>query len=97
MDAAHRDLPRSAFAAVRADGTIDLVALLRSVARNPSDLPLLLRTARDAMVGFAALLRCRPMLGPGLGLPGFAIPARPSAELSGPAFCRLEEPCVERP
>jgi adenosylhomocysteine nucleosidase len=97
MDAAHHELPQSAWAAIRADGTIDLVALLRSIARNPEDLPLLLGTVRDAMVGFAALLRCRPSLGPGLGLPGFQIPAQPSAEPSGPAFCRLEEPYAERP
>jgi adenosylhomocysteine nucleosidase len=97
MDAAHRELPRSAWAAIRADGTIDLVALLRSVARNPSDLPLLLRTALDAMIGFAALLRCRPMLGPGLGLPSLRMPARPSAELPGPALCCLNEQYLERP
>ena len=96
-DTVDRALPRCAWDAMRADGTIDFVAFMRSVARNPADIPLLMKTAFDAIAGFATLLRCRPMLGPGLGLPSLRMPARPSAELSRPAFCRLEEPYGERP
>jgi hopanoid-associated phosphorylase len=69
MDPATRQLPAAAVASVRADGTIDLAALIRSIMRRPSELPMLLGTALDALVGFAELVRCRQLLGPGLGLP----------------------------
>ena len=69
MDPVTRELPTAALAAVRANGTIDLAALVHAVTRQPSELPLLLRTVLDAMIGFAALLRCCQLLGPGLGLP----------------------------
>jgi adenosylhomocysteine nucleosidase len=69
MDPAKRQLPAAALAAVRANGTIDLAALIHSIVRQPSELPMLLRTALDALIGFAELLRCRQLLGPGLGLP----------------------------
>lgn len=91
MDAADRELPQSVSAAIRPDGTIDLIALLRSAMKNPADLSLLLRTALDAMVGFTALVRCRPMLGPSMGLPTFQTPTPSSSQLSGPALCCLED------
>ncbi|WLA82335.1 phosphorylase family protein [Bradyrhizobium elkanii] len=69
MDPAGRQLPAAALAAVRANGTIDLAALVRATMKQPSELPMLLRTGLDALSGFAALLRCRQLLGPGLGLP----------------------------
>ena len=69
MDPAGRQLPAAALAAVRANGTIDLAALVRAIMKRPSELPMLLRTGLDALFGFAALLRCRQLLGPGLGLP----------------------------
>jgi hopanoid-associated phosphorylase len=69
MDSASRELPGSALAAMRGDGTIDLGAVIRSTTKEPRELPLLLRTALDALIGFASLLRCRQLLGPGLGLP----------------------------
>jgi len=69
MDPATRQIPAAALASVRANGTIDLAALVHAVMRQPSELPLLLRTVLDAMIGFAALLRCCQLLGPGLGLP----------------------------
>ena len=74
MDPVTRELPASALAAVRANGTIDLAAVIRSLAREPSDLPMLLRTTLDALIGFAALFRCRQLLGPALGLPALPIP-----------------------
>jgi hypothetical protein len=59
-DSAMRELPRAALAAMRANGTIDIAALIRSMMKEPSELPMLLRTALDAVIGVAALLRCRP-------------------------------------
>lgn len=69
MDPATRELPRAALAAVRPNGTIDLATLIRSMMREPGELLMLLQTAQDALIGFSALLRCRQLLGPGLGLP----------------------------
>jgi len=69
MDPVTRELPAAALAALRANGTIDLAALIHSIMRRPGELPMLLRTALDAWIGFAALLRCRQLLGPGFGLP----------------------------
>ena len=69
MDPATRELPRVALAAVRPNGTIDLATLIRSMMREPSEFLILMRTALDALIGFAALLRCRQLLGSGLALP----------------------------
>lgn len=69
MDPLTRELPTAALAAVHANGTIDLAALIHAILKQPGELPTLLRTALDAWTGFAALLRCRQLLGPGLGLP----------------------------
>jgi len=74
MDPVTRELPAAALATVRANGTIDLAALIRSITRRPGELPMLLRTALDAWIGFAALLRCRQLLGPGFGLPALQAP-----------------------
>jgi hopanoid-associated phosphorylase len=67
-DPAERALPRSALAGMRPDGTTNVGAVLRALARRPADLPALLRTALDARAARAALLRGRQLLGPGLGL-----------------------------
>jgi adenosylhomocysteine nucleosidase len=80
MDPATRELPRIALAAVRPNGTIDLATLIRSMTSEPGELLILLRTALDALIGFAALLRCRQLLGSGLGFPSLREPeadARP--------------------
>ena len=63
-DAADRTLPHAASVGMRADGRVDLVAILRSLARNPGQLPGLIRAGLDARVAFAALLRSRQRLGP---------------------------------
>jgi adenosylhomocysteine nucleosidase len=68
-DSAIRELPSVALAAMRADGTIDIAAVIRSMMKEPSELPTLLRTTLDAVIGLAALLRCRQFLGPSFGLP----------------------------
>lgn len=68
-DPAVRALPKSAIGAMRADGTIDIAAMLRLLVRNPRELPAILRTAFDARAARAALQRGRQILGPSLGLP----------------------------
>ena len=98
MDPADRELPGAAVAAVRPNGTIDLAAVIRSIMREPGELPMLLRTALDALVGFSALLRCRKVLGPGLGLPALRVhePGRGSSmDIPQAAICCLEDQHVE--
>jgi hopanoid-associated phosphorylase len=68
-DSAHYGLPLCALAAMRADGTIDIAAMIRSIIKAPGELPMLLRTARDALVGGVALHRSRRLLGASFGLP----------------------------
>ncbi len=63
-DPAHRALPEVALTAVRADGSTDLLAVLRSVMRRPHQLPALLLTALDARAARATLLRGRSLLEP---------------------------------
>ena len=66
-DAAFRNLPDAALVALDAAGSVDVVAVVRSLVRTPSQLPLLMRTAIDAQVAFAALRRGRGRLGIGFG------------------------------
>jgi adenosylhomocysteine nucleosidase len=68
-DSASRELPPVALAAMRANGSIDIAALIRSMMKETSEFPVLLRTALDAAFGLAGLLRCRQFLGPSFGLP----------------------------
>jgi hopanoid-associated phosphorylase len=74
-DPAHRALPEVALTAIRADGTTDVLAVLRSVMRRPHQLPGLLRTALDARAARATLLRGRRVLKPAHVTAGFR-PAR---------------------
>src|SRR5215471_4915476 len=69
IDPAARQLPAAALASVRANGTINPAALVHAIVKQPGELPMLLRTALDAWIGFLALLRCRQLLGAGLGAP----------------------------
>ena len=62
-DTADSDLPPAACVAVKPGGRIDVAAVLRSLAANPSQLPLLARTATDARAAFAVLRRGRRRLG----------------------------------
>jgi hopanoid-associated phosphorylase len=71
-DPAGRALPQSAIGAMRPDGTTDLAAMARLLAKNPWELPKILRTALDARAAVAALRRGRQLLGPSLGLPDFS-------------------------
>lgn len=74
-DPAHRGLPHAALTAIRADGTTDVLAVLRSVVRRPRQLPALLRTALDARAARATLLLGRRLLEPSHVATGFR-PAR---------------------
>jgi hopanoid-associated phosphorylase len=69
VDSAKRDLPHSALAALRADGTIDLRSMTLSVIRSPRQVPMLLWIARDALVSGLALHRSRRRAGANFGLP----------------------------
>jgi hopanoid-associated phosphorylase len=72
IDAADTLLPPAALNGLRPDGTADVAAVFRSVVRQPGQLPALVRTALDAWIARAALLRGRRMLGAGLGFPRFS-------------------------
>ena len=67
-DPAERQLPHAATVGMRPDGRVDLSAVLLSLARDPRQLPGLIRTGRDARAAFAGLFRCRQLLGAGFGL-----------------------------
>ena len=68
-DPAERALPHAAAVGMRPDGKIDLPAILGSLLKNPGQLPGLILAGGDARAAFAALLRCRQVLGPGLARP----------------------------
>jgi hopanoid-associated phosphorylase len=64
-DASHA-LPPAALVAMTPDGGIALGKVLWSVAKNPLQIPALIRTGLASNKAFAALLRCRNLCGPGL-------------------------------
>lgn len=70
-DHAGRGLPPAALAGLGAGGTINIAGVLKSLARQPSQLPQLLRVAADTNTAMKALLRSlgavNVALGPGLG------------------------------
>ncbi|MGA7489075.1 MAG: hypothetical protein WBW74_19300 [Xanthobacteraceae bacterium] len=72
IDPAHSVLPPAAVIGLRHDGTPDVLAVLRSVMRQPRQLPALTRTALEARTAGAALRRGRRLLGVGLGFPYFS-------------------------
>lgn len=67
-DPAHRALPAIATAGLKPDGQIDFVATIKSVARNPLQIPALIRTGIDTAIAVSALRRARGLLGLGFGL-----------------------------
>lgn len=92
-DPAHRALPELALTAIRADGTTDVLAVLRSVMRRPHQLPALLRTALDARAARATLLRGRSLLEPAHIAGGFrAAPAMRGALAAETALAETVEP-----
>ncbi|WCM25649.1 phosphorylase [Sphingomonas sp. QA11] len=66
-DTADHALPPAALVGMRPDGSMALGAVLASLARNPRQLPALIRTGRDAGHAFSALRRVRDVLA-GLGI-----------------------------
>ena len=66
-DTAATTLPPAVLVAMKPDGGIHLGAIARSLIAAPGQISDLLKTARDSKLAFAALLRCRDALGPGLG------------------------------
>jgi adenosylhomocysteine nucleosidase len=68
VDPVERTIPRSALAATRPDGTIDPLAVARSLMRYPRDLIGLVRMSFDARAARATLVQGSALLGPGLGL-----------------------------
>jgi hypothetical protein len=65
-DPALRALPRTAVAAMRSNGTTDIVKMISSLMKRPHELPALVRTALDAWAARAMLVRGRQLLGPAL-------------------------------
>jgi hopanoid-associated phosphorylase len=75
IDAAHTNLPPAALVGLGPGGRPDILAVSRSVLRQPSQLPALVRTAIDAGIARQALRSGRRLLGAGLGCPYFNEPA----------------------
>lgn len=61
-DSADHTLPPAALVGMRPDGSVALGAVLASLARDPRQLPALIRTGSDAGRAFAALRRVRDVL-----------------------------------
>ncbi len=62
-DRADHPLPPAALVGMRPDGSMAIGAVMASLARQPGQLPALVRTAWEAERGFRALLRCYRVLG----------------------------------
>ena len=65
-DDARHILPPAALVAMKPDGGIALGRVLWSLAKNPAQLPALIRTGRGSSKAFRELLRCRDLCGVGL-------------------------------
>jgi hopanoid-associated phosphorylase len=63
IDPVQRTLPPAALTSTRADGTVDLMAVLRSLAAHPGQLPGLLAVGRDAGKAKRALKAGRAQIG----------------------------------
>lgn len=68
-DSADQTLPPAVLNGMKPDGGMNLGGVLASLARNPRQLPALIRTGREAERGFKALDHARRLLGPRLGRP----------------------------
>ena len=60
-------LPPAVLSGMKPDGGMDLAGVLASLARDPRQLPSLIRTGREAERAFKALDHARRLLGPRLG------------------------------
>jgi hypothetical protein len=70
-DAATSDLPACASVALTPEGKVNLAAVLGSVVKRPGQIPQAMRMARESNAAFAALFRCRALLGDGILGPDF--------------------------
>ncbi|MGC9952814.1 MAG: phosphorylase [Rhizomicrobium sp.] len=68
-DGSQRTLSPAALEPLKPNGKPRLLAVLKSVANEPAQIPELLQTRREAGRAFRALLRCCKILGLGLGCP----------------------------
>lgn len=68
-DSSDQDLPAAVKVGMKPDGGMALGAVLWALARDPAQLPALVRTGRDAERAFRALADGRRLLGPRLGRP----------------------------
>ncbi|HEY2753247.1 hypothetical protein [Phenylobacterium sp.] len=68
-DAAGDDLPPAVRVGLNPDGSMALGPVLSALARDPRQLPALIRTGRNADLAFRALADARRLLGPRIGLP----------------------------
>jgi adenosylhomocysteine nucleosidase len=71
IDPVEETLPPAAEVGLREDGSPDVPAVLKSLARRPTQLPALVRTACCASVAKKALRQVRAALGDALGSPYF--------------------------
>jgi adenosylhomocysteine nucleosidase len=67
-DPQSRDLPPAALAGMRSDGTMDALAVLRALGKQPGQIPQLAHIAADAVRAFWSLLGCQRRVGTGFGL-----------------------------
>ncbi len=70
-DPAERRLPHAALVGLRDDGKLAVGAVMRSVLREPRQLPHLIRTALDTRAAFVSLFRGRKMIAGGFGFRDF--------------------------
>ncbi|HEY0281651.1 MAG TPA: hypothetical protein VGC27_03390 [Rhizomicrobium sp.] len=68
-DGAQRTLPPATLEPLKPNGKVRLFTVLKSVARDPGQIPELVQTGGEAAKAFRALRRCSHLLGPGLGCP----------------------------
>jgi hopanoid-associated phosphorylase len=67
-DAADRELPAAVRVGMRPDGGMAAGAVIAALARDPAQLPALIRTGWEARLALRRLAEARRLLGPGLGL-----------------------------
>jgi adenosylhomocysteine nucleosidase len=86
-DPVSREIPTAARVGMQSDGTVAAGAVMRSLLRQPSQLPSLIRFSSDVYVAFRALLRGRHELGPHFASLWQPIIAEAdSADVAGPAL-----------
>jgi adenosylhomocysteine nucleosidase len=68
-DPGRQHVPQAALCGMRADGSLDAMAVLRALWRQPGDIVSMPSVARNVWVARAALTRVRHGLGRGFGLP----------------------------